>query len=62
MGVCVGVCVCVWVCVRGLYLGFSEARFTLIQVGLHFAHNLFVGQRHERVGMIEVCCDDRAWL
>ena len=57
MYMCVGTCD--WVCV---YLSLSEARFTLIQVGLHLAHNLFVRQRHEGVGVIEVCRNHCAWL
>ena len=57
------VCGCMHACVQEiLYLGLSEAGFTLIQVGLHLAHNLLVRQRHQGVGMIEVCRNDCAWL
>lgn len=53
---------CMPMCSWLIYLGFPESWLTLIQVGLDFAHNLRIRQRHEGIGVVKVCCNDCACL
>ncbi len=49
-------------CVSQVHLSRSEAWFAMIQVALDLGYDLSIWKGHEGVGMVEVCCNHRAWF
>lgn len=52
----------VFACVSQVHLSRSEAWFAMIQVALDLGYDLSIWKGHEGVGMVEVCCNHRAWF